>query len=180
MKQKKNKIFRFIFSLLPGAGEMYMGFMKMGVSLMTLFFALMVIFLFLRLESMIFICTVIWFYSFFNVHNIAGMPEEEFCMLEDKYLVHFDQLFLTNFTFKFKNKTIGIFLVILGFYMLLREIWMITSYLLPDEIVLMIDSIFYNSPRFLVGIGIIILGLYMIRGKKKQLDLLEDEAERNP
>lgn len=177
MKQKKNNVFRFIFSLLPGAGEMYMGFMKMGVSLMTLFFALIAISSFLRFDFMIFICIVIWFYSFFNVHNIAGMPEEEFCLLEDKYLIHFDQLFSTKFTFKLKNKTVGIFLIVLGFYTLSAEIWRMIGYLLPDEIALIVDSIFYNSPRFLIGIGIIILGFYMIRGKKKQLELLEDNIE---
>ena len=174
MKQKKNNVFRFIFSLLPGAGEMYMGFMKMGVSLMTLFFALIAISSFLRLDVMIFICVVVWFYSFFNVHNIAGMPEEEFCMLEDKYLIHFDQLFPENFSLKLKNKTMGIFLIIIGIYMILRETWIMTSHLLPEEIIIILDSFFYNSPRFLVGIGIIILGLYIIRGKKKELEQLED------
>ena len=39
MKQKKkNKFFTFIFSLLPGAAEMYMGFMKNGLSMMVMFF----------------------------------------------------------------------------------------------------------------------------------------------
>lgn len=179
MRQRKNKLFRFIFSLLPGAGEMYMGFMKMGVSLMTLFFGLVVISTFLRLDALLFICIIVWFYSFFNVHNIAGMPEEEFCMLEDQYLVHFNQLFPENFMTKINNKVIGLILVIVGIYMLIREIWHMTSHLLPDEIVMILDSFFYNLPRFLVGIGIIILGLFMIRGKKKQLEQLEYKVEEN-
>ena len=33
-QQKKGKFFTFIFSFIPGAAEMYMGFMKQGVSLM--------------------------------------------------------------------------------------------------------------------------------------------------
>ena len=37
MTNKKNAFWRFIFSLMPGAGEMYMGFLKMGVSIMGLF-----------------------------------------------------------------------------------------------------------------------------------------------
>lgn len=37
MIKKKNAILTFIFSMLPGAGEMYMGFMKQGVSLMSMF-----------------------------------------------------------------------------------------------------------------------------------------------
>ena len=40
MRRKKSKFLTFIFSLLPGAGEMYMGFMKMGVSLMAEFFGI--------------------------------------------------------------------------------------------------------------------------------------------
>ena len=36
-QQKKNKFFTFMFSFIPGAAEMYMGFMKQGISLMTLF-----------------------------------------------------------------------------------------------------------------------------------------------
>ena len=37
MIKKKNAILTFIFSLVPGAGEMFMGFMKQGVSLMSMF-----------------------------------------------------------------------------------------------------------------------------------------------
>lgn len=37
---KKSGFLRFIFSLIPGAGEMYMGFMKQGVTLMVLFLSL--------------------------------------------------------------------------------------------------------------------------------------------
>ena len=35
--KKKNRFLTFCFSMLPGAAEMYMGFMKTGVSLMSLF-----------------------------------------------------------------------------------------------------------------------------------------------
>ena len=37
MTKKKNRCWTFCFSFIPGAGEMYMGFMKMGISLMSLF-----------------------------------------------------------------------------------------------------------------------------------------------
>ena len=37
MARQKNKILMFLFSLIPGAGQMYMGFMKQGLSLMTIF-----------------------------------------------------------------------------------------------------------------------------------------------
>ncbi len=37
---KKSRFFTFIFSFCPGAAEMYMGFMKNGVTLMAIFFLL--------------------------------------------------------------------------------------------------------------------------------------------
>ena len=43
MTKKKSGFWTFVFSLLPGAAEMYMGFMKMGISLMGLFFGLFII-----------------------------------------------------------------------------------------------------------------------------------------
>ena len=43
-QQKKGKFLTFMFSFIPGAAEMYMGFMKMGVSLMALFFLCVAIF----------------------------------------------------------------------------------------------------------------------------------------
>ena len=39
VQKKKNKTFTFLCSFLPGAAEMYMGFMKNGLTLMLLFFA---------------------------------------------------------------------------------------------------------------------------------------------
>ena len=37
MINKKNRLFTFFFSLIPGAGEMYLGFYKSGASIMLLF-----------------------------------------------------------------------------------------------------------------------------------------------
>lgn len=37
MTRKKRGFWTFCFSLIPGAGEMYLGFMKRGLSMMCLF-----------------------------------------------------------------------------------------------------------------------------------------------
>ena len=37
MQKQKRGFWLFIFSLIPGAGEMYMGFKKQGISIMLLF-----------------------------------------------------------------------------------------------------------------------------------------------
>ena len=38
MTNQKNRFFTLVFSCCPGAGEMYMGLYRQGVSLMGLFF----------------------------------------------------------------------------------------------------------------------------------------------
>ena len=43
MQKQKKGFWLFIFSLIPGAGEMYMGFKKQGLSIMLLFYSLFAI-----------------------------------------------------------------------------------------------------------------------------------------
>ena len=43
MQKQKKGFLLFISSLIPGAGEMYMGFFKQGISIMTLFWAIIAI-----------------------------------------------------------------------------------------------------------------------------------------
>ena len=83
--RKGNGFWRFCFSLLPGAGEMYMGFMKQGAMLMTLFFGCGALSGWLNLDIFGYVLPVIWFYGFFHVHNLAGLPNEEFYSVEDTF-----------------------------------------------------------------------------------------------
>lgn len=67
----------FLFSLLPGAGHMYMGFMRRGLQLMVLFFgtiwlgSLSMPLGFSDLLGML-AAPVVWFYSFFDSLGLSG------------------------------------------------------------------------------------------------------------
>ena len=117
MKQKrKNRFFTFIFSLLPGAAEMYMGFMKNGLTLMILFFLSFVPMVFFSsLEFLMALGVVIWFFGFFHARNYAGMSDAEFEAMEDKYIweefPEFKNIKVANTTVK---KAIAAILIILG------------------------------------------------------------------
>ena len=64
-QQKKNKFFTFIFSFMPGAAEMYMGFMKQGVCLLALFLLSFIIPRQLRLYDAELPCVIfVWSASF--------------------------------------------------------------------------------------------------------------------
>ena len=41
MTRKKNRLITFLWSLIPGAGEMYLGFMKRGACIMGAFWGLL-------------------------------------------------------------------------------------------------------------------------------------------
>lgn len=53
--------------MLPGAGHMYMGFMNMGVSFMSVFFFVIFLSTWLDIGPLLFILPLIWFYSFLIV-----------------------------------------------------------------------------------------------------------------
>lgn len=173
MKSKKNRFWAFVFSLVPGAGEMYMGFMKQGVSLMSMFLACIMISAWMRADILILIDIVIWCYSFFHVHNLRFLPEEQFQAVEDKILVPFNGENL-NIDFKISNqkvRTVGaVFLILLGASILWNYVMDIVSYYLPEAFWDIYYRVCYNLPEAVIAVLIIWIGLRLIKGKKKELD----------
>ena len=62
--KKKNRFLTFCFSLMPGAAEMYMGFMRTGTELMLFFLGMIMIPSFLGLDGLSILAVVIWAYGF--------------------------------------------------------------------------------------------------------------------
>lgn len=170
MRRKKSKFLTFIFSLLPGAGEMYMGFMKMGVSLMAEFFGIIFLATVTEVSQLLLIDIILWFYAFFHVHSIAGASDEEFSRLEDKYLI---PLYESNpgRQSKMMRRFCSIVLIVLGAFML----WNMGIKMLGS--ILYLPGVEY-VPKVLVAVGLIVLGIVMIQGKKEALDqeTLDQEA----
>ncbi len=75
----KSKTLTVFFSLIPGAGHMYLGLMKKGTGIMGLFFFSICLISWVQLEILGFALPVIWFYSFFDaLHCLENdaVPEE--------------------------------------------------------------------------------------------------------
>ena len=85
---RKSKILTFLFALFPGAGQMYLGYMKRGVSLMTAFFLVFALMGFLGMSFLAFFLPVIWFYAFFDTLNLRSMSYEY--LPHDDFLFHLD------------------------------------------------------------------------------------------
>lgn len=175
MTRKKNKFLTFCCSLLPGAGEMYLGFMKQGVSLMGLFFLVWAVSGILNLAALLFVEPVIWFYSFFHVHNLSSLPDEEFYAIEDDFLFHRSSFpFLDREWLDRNRKAAAAVLILLGVILL----W---NYLM-DFLYMVLGMFSFSrrlyaafrmfgtfSLRALFSIFIIMLGIHLIRSKKQEL-----------
>lgn len=171
MIRKKNSFFTFIFSLIPGAGQMYMGFMKRGLSLMSSFFIIIFFSVWLNAGPFMFIALISWFYSFFDTHNLRSVPDDEFYELEDNYILFPE--FMKDKSYlelqkKYKN-IIAIVLIVMGFTILWNNIYDMFSGVLPYYLRSIIYSIGRGIPQIIIGLAIILFGLYLIRGKKQEL-----------
>lgn len=178
MKRQKNKFWNLIFSCLPGAGHMYQGFMKEGISLMSAFFLIIVVASWLQFAPIAFILPVIWFYSFFDSLNRNGLLVEEFDRLEDHFLwIEHPETFKIPQSKVFKNG-LAIVLILIGLDILVQNIFDFTCYFLDMDIVYYIRDAFSYLPQLVVAIIIIAVGIRLITGKKKELDARVNDADR--
>ncbi|MEG1362012.1 MAG: hypothetical protein RR364_09240 [Lachnospiraceae bacterium] len=181
MTNKKSAFLTFIFSLLPGAGEMYMGFMKQGASLMGLFFTIIALGGWLEIGPIMILLPVIWFYSFFHVHNLRNLSDEEFFSIKDEYIIDVGDTRLKELFGKF-HKIIAVVLILMGVNLIWRNIADYIGRFLPNDI----SNLWYNFtgtftyaiPQIFVGAGIIYVGIYLIKGKKKELFQQEEQEEQ--
>lgn len=179
MIRKKNKFFTFIFSFVPGAGQMYMGFMKRGLSLMSYFILIISISVWLNIGPLMLIALIIWFYSFFDTQNLSSTPDDEFYSLEDQYLI-FPEI-LEGISYKKLQKKyrniLAVSLIIIGFTILWNNFYSILSSILPEYLRHVLYNIGYYLPQVIIGVAIMYFGIHLIKGKKHELDDLEDDEE---
>lgn len=185
---KKNGILTLLFACIPGAGQMYQGYMKRGLSLITLFF--LCIMAGMLLEPLVLTALIVWMYSFFDTFNlraqfIAGTAPA------DDYLVHFNtkDARLTLF-FRDSHKLVGWALIALGAMVAYQNIIM---RVLGDVMwrwgqnnpvfrafYLMLDEL----PQIVTCVALIVCGLWLVRGPKgkkvhrKKAEEPEDEDFR--
>ncbi|MDD7390415.1 MAG: hypothetical protein PUG60_12340 [Lachnospiraceae bacterium] len=177
MTHKKNGFLTFICSLFPGVGEMYLGFMKQGISLMALFFGICALCSFFRFDAGLFILPIVWCYSFFHVHNLKSLTDEEFRQVEDDFLIRLPEhteLYLS----RKKQLILAWACIIIGAYALLNILLDMLYRIIPSWLYDMIYDCTYLLPQIILSLLLIALGVHLIRGKKTQLDLEKDENER--
>ncbi|WP_373897320.1 hypothetical protein ACER0A_013760 [Haloimpatiens sp. FM7315] len=169
MIKKKNKFLTVLCSLLPGAGHMYMGFMKTGISFMAVFFTVIFLSSWLNIGPLLYILPLIWFYSFFDSTNRMSLEDEEFLSSEDKYLFSINKLGEINGNvFKKGNLVVGLLVLILGLYLTSNTIIDIIEPYVTSWVYYIIHDYMRQIPKIIVGLAIIFLGIKLIIGKRKE------------
>ena len=169
--KKKSKFLTFCFSMIPGAAQMYMGFMKMGLSLMV-FFALIIIFaVWLNQGALAAFCVIAWFYSFFQANHLASLSDEEFYQVEDDYLFGVGGLPGVEDFVREHHKWIAILLIFIGACLLWDSLSSLLYSVLPDELSFIsrtMRRIGNYIPSLVIGSGVIALGVKMLAGRREE------------
>lgn len=74
LKSQNSKILALTFSLIPGAGHMYIGQMEKGIQLMAAFFLTLYLSDFLHLSLLLMFAPILWFYSIFDILHKVSQP----------------------------------------------------------------------------------------------------------
>ena len=178
--RKKNNFWTFIFSFCPGAAEMYMGFFKNGLSILTIFcIPLIITGVLYGGDYLAILSVVVYVAAFFHARCLATTPDADFEALQDKYIweefIDGKSISINTESAKKWGSAILIFIGIFGLFEILRDnlYSMLDRYGVAGREMIMdvVDSI----PRLVFSIFVIVVGVLIIRGKKKEL--LDDEHE---
>lgn len=182
MKKQKNRFWLFVFSLCPGAGHMYMGLMKMGLSFMLGFMGMIAVVAVTEIAVLAVLPVTLYIYSFFHANNIGGLSAEEFAVLEDEYLFGIGEWDTSRFKLNRKNKNIAaVVCIVLGVSMLWNVgFGMIRDYVGWDN--RYIKAVYYTMrddlPRAVIALAIIWFGVSLLRGKKEDIMKSEKVEEK--
>ena len=111
---KKNAFLTFLFACIPGAGQMYYGYMKRGLSLIT--YCCLTIMVGSVISPLLVLAIIVWMFSFFDTYDlirylVAGDPKP------DEFLVPSNLGELKTILPK-QHKLIGWGCIILGVWVL--------------------------------------------------------------
>ena len=180
---KKNGILTLLFACIPGAGQMYQGYMKRGLSLITMFCLFIILGSTTGLDALVVGCIVVYMYSFFDTLNLRAQLAAEKAP-EDDYLVHFNwhDARMTQFMGE-SHKLVGWGLIALGAIVFYNNIIM---RVLGDvmwrwgqnspffrAVYLMLEQL----PQIVVCVALIVCGVWLVRGPKGRKQKPQNDAE---
>jgi TM2 domain-containing membrane protein YozV len=155
-----NKFWAFLFSLIPGIGRMYLGFMEQGLLMMVVFLGS--IMLGNTIPYMPLVILVAWFYSFFDVYHLKKkIANGE--IITDKNILDF----------KVKRSYVAYGLIILGGIILFNEVLGHFYF----------TTLSYGERKlirsFVVSTILIVIGVILLKRVKKSVETSDENDEQN-
>ena len=177
----KNRGLAILFGLLPGAGHMYLGKMKRGLTLMILFWGLIGVSVSMGFALPLFALPINWFYAFFDCLNLSAMDNASLERAPDEWAFGWfnedSGLNKHKDLFKKKNLWLGWGLILVGAATIYSTFGYQFVYFLEDVFSIQngwIYDLYRKIPQILIAAVIIILGVRFIIGDKKNTDDKED------
>lgn len=161
---------------------MYLGFMKMGISLMLGFMVLIAVASLTNLGVLSIFPIALYIYSFFHANNLGALNDAEFYSIKDQYLFGMDGLdsiekMRVGIAQKHRKIAAAV-LIVIGVIMLwnmgfdiLVDIFGGNNYYLRQIRYFMND----RMPRAVIAVAVIWIGISLIRGKK--VDYIEEDRD---
>lgn len=180
MLRKRNKFWTVVLAVIPGAGHMFNGFMKLGLSFMGLFAGIFMLATWMRFDALAILEPVIWFFAFFDCINRCFVDDDEFYAQEDRYLLSEETLKRFHLeTTERSRQVVGVALIVVGVYAIWNNIfgyWMLE--LLPYFLRDVAYTLSRLIPQIIVAVLIIWAGVSLVRGKRQEMERnVEKEAE---
>lgn len=179
MPRKKSKFLTFCFSFVPGFGEMYLGFFKMGISLIGIFTFFLLVSSVLNLGVLFVFSVIPWAYSFFHSNHINSLPDEEFYSMEDYFLFPMQEIQKEEwerFLKKYRN-LISIVMIYIGISVLWENFYRMIRSFPPQFVNNILSMLTYRLPQVIFALILIGIGAWMIQGKRQELNRIEEKEE---
>ena len=184
---QKNRFPTFLFSIIPGCGLMYLGYMKKGLQVMLMFAALCFVGAFFSTYNIgwigglfFLLLPVIWFYQMFDaMHTVERMKDQGIELPAD------DGFYLPDGILRFsptQNRTAakiiaGILILVGSFNLISGVLNNMLRYPVFDQKILRLinNAVRYDLIPAIVSIVLIIAGIRLLRGRStKKADNFSD------
>ena len=168
--KREHGLLLFIAACIPGCCEMYQGYMKRGISILTAFCAVFALAAFLELGALPVLMIPLWLFSFFDSYNLRGQTDAQAEANLDAYLFGLSDMDSRriNDLLRKRHSLVGWGLVLLGVYVLFetvvgRLLNIICEYLGQWWLY---EIVMRDLPRLVVTVGVLAPGAWFIRGPK--------------
>lgn len=162
-----NSFLFFIYLAVPGIRHMYLGFMKRGLDFLAAFFGLICLSTIFNENIFLPVIFIIWFYSAFDSYQIRkltarGEKVEDTGIFKGMGLESIKDFFMRKRTFS------GAMIIVLGVYLLLKDVVRHRYMLLPSGVITIFNFVIDST----IPIAMIVGGVYILSkaGKTKHQD----------